>query len=278
MHSQSSRRQFLGSAALTAVALSLPAWARAEEGKKIPIAVQLYSVRVELLHDFTGVIKAIGEMGFKGVEFAGYYGWDKKPAELKTLLADNGLQCCGTHTALPTLEGDNLKRTVELHKTLGNKFLICPSLRAKSGEEWLELAKKFNDISARAKEFGMFVGYHSHAGDFKKYDGKTSWEIFFDNTNADVVHQLDTGNTLAGGGDPLALIKKYPGRTKTTHIKEFGGAKDAAFGEGTVDWKPLLEAYETVGGTEWYIIEHESSAHPLKSIKTCLENLRKMGR
>jgi len=228
--------------------------------------------------DFEGVIKAIGEIGFKGVEFAGYFGWDKKAKQLQTLLSDNGLKCCGTHTPLATLEGDEFKRTVELHQILGNKFLICPSLQARTARGWIELAKKFNDISARAKEFGMLVGYHSHAGDFKKYEGKTSWEIFFDNTNADVVHQLDTGNTLDGHGDPLALIRKYPGRTKTTHIKEHGGAKDAAFGEGAVDWKPLLEAYETVGGTEWYFIEHETGNHALKSIETCLNNLHKIGR
>ena len=103
----------------------------------------------------------------------------------------------------------------------------------------------------------MVVGYHSHQGDFKKFDGKTAWEIFFDNTDKDVVHQIDTGNTLEGGGDPLAMIKKYPGRTRTTHIKEFGGPEAAAIGEGTIDWKAYLDAYETVGGTEWYIVEHE---------------------
>ena len=178
---------------------------------------------------------------------------------------------------LPTLEGDNLKKTIELHKILGNKFLICPNLSAKAPRVG-EVAKKFNDIAARAKEYGMFVGYHSHAGDFKKFDGKTAWEIFFDNTNPDVVHQLDTGNTLDGGGDPLALIKKYPGRTKTTHIKEHGGAPDAPVGEGKVDWKPLFEAYESVGGTEWYIVEHETSKNPLETVKACLDNMHKMGK
>ena len=149
---------------------------------------------------------------------------------------------------------------------------------AKDAEGWLELARKFNDISARAAESRMLVGYHSHAQDFKKFDGTTAWEIFFDNTNVEVVQQLDTGNTLDGGGDPLALIRKYPGRTKTTHIKEHGGPRGAAIGEGTIDWKTLLEAYETVGGTEWYIVEHETSSEPLKTVKVCLENLHKMGR
>jgi sugar phosphate isomerase/epimerase len=150
-------------------------------------------------------------------------------------------------------------------------------MAANDGAVWLEMAKKFNDIALKAKEFGMLVGYHSHAGDFKKFDGKTSWEIFFDNTNPEVVHQLDTGNCLDGGGDPLALIKKYPGRTKTTHIKEHGGPANAALGEGTIDWKSLFEAYESVGGTEWYIVEYEH-ANPLEVIKKDIDFLRNMGR
>jgi len=280
MNQPISRRTFLRSTAVaTAGALAipaLPAWAE-KAGKKIPIGLELYSVRADLPKDFTGVIEKIGKMGYQGVEFAGYYSWDKKPKELRKLLDDNGLKCCGTHTALPTLQGDQLQRTIELHKELGNKFLICPSLSAKDAAGWTNLAKQFNDISDKAGEQGMLVGYHSHAGDYKKYDGKTAWEIFFDNTKPEVVHQLDVGNTLDGGGDPFAMLKKYPGRTKTTHLKEHGGAKDAAIGEGEIDWKKLLELYETVGGTEWYIVEYEHS-NPLEKIKVCLDNLHKMGR
>jgi sugar phosphate isomerase/epimerase len=279
-----SRRDFLRNVAMTAagaaVAPTFSAAARAIEpgGKKIPIGLELYSLRAELPKDFAGVIQAVGKMGYQGVEFAGYFGWDAKADELRKLLDDNGLKCCGTHTHLPTLEGDELKKTIELHKTLGNKFLICPSLSAKDANGWTELAKKFNEISARAKEYDMFVGYHSHATDFKKIDGKTPWEIFFDNTNADVIHQIDTGNTLDGGGDPLAMIKKYPGRTRSTHIKEHGGPVGVPIGEGTIDWKAMFEAYESVGGTEWYIVEHETSKTPMETVKACLDNLHKMGK
>jgi sugar phosphate isomerase/epimerase len=279
--SEFSRRDALKLAGAAAASLALPTMARADEPKKkkIPIGLELYSVRVQLPLDFTGVIEAVGKMGYEGVEFAGYCRWDTKPHELRKLLDDNGLKCCGTHTHLDTLEGDNLKKTIELHQILGNKFLICPNFSADSADAWKAMAEKFNKISAQTKEAGMFVGYHSHAQDFKKYDGQTGWEIFFDNTIHDVIHQLDVGNTMDGGGDPLALIKKYAGRTRSTHIKERGGASpDTPIGEGKVDWKSLFEAYETVGGTEWYIVEHETSSHPLVTIKQCIDNLHKMGK
>jgi sugar phosphate isomerase/epimerase len=273
-----SRRDVLRSGAAAAVSMAIPSWVRSAEVKKLPIGLELYSVRNQLPADFTGTIEAIGKMGYQGVEFAGYYGWDKKPSELRKLLDDNGLKCCGTHTALNTLQGDNLKRTIELHKTLGNKFLICPQLSGRTAQRWLDNAKMFNEISQRAGEQGMLVGYHSHAPDFRKYDGKTAWEIFFDNTRPEVVHQIDVGNTLDGGGDPIAMIKRYPGRTKTTHLKEHGGGPDAPIGEGKIDWNALLATYDQYGGTEWYIVEHETSHNPLKTVKECLDNLHKMGR
>ena len=273
-----SRREVLRTGAVAALSIAMPSVLRSAEVKKLPIGLELYSVRNELPHDFTGTIEAIGKMGYQGVEFAGYYGWDQKPRELRKLLDDNGLKCCGTHTALSTLQGDNLQRTIDLHKTLGNKFLICPQLSGRTAQKWLDNAKMFNEISQRAGEQGMLVGYHSHAPDFRKYDGKTAWEIFFDNTRPEVVHQLDVGNTLDGGGDPIAMIKRYPGRTKTTHLKEHGGGPDTPIGEGKIDWKELLATYDEFGGTEWYIVEHETSHNPLKTVKECLDNLHKMGR
>jgi sugar phosphate isomerase/epimerase len=246
--------------------------------KKIPIALQLYSVRGELGKDFTGVIEKVGKMGYQGVEFAGYNGWDKKAKDLRKLLDDNGLKCCGTHTGLNTIQGDALKATAELHTTLGNKFLIVPGMSAKDAEGWMDLAKKFNEIAAKAKDLGMRIGYHAHGGDFKKMGDKTAWEILFDNTDKEVVHQMDIGNCLGGGGDPYALIKKYPGRSTTVHLKEHGGKGGAPVGEGTVKWKEVFELCETIGGTEWYIVEHESGSSPLESVKACIDNLRKMGK
>jgi sugar phosphate isomerase/epimerase len=279
--STTSRRHFLTRATALAAgaALAPRLLAQADAAKKkTPIGVQLYSVRAELKTDFNGTIEKIGKMGFQGVEWASGLERTKNAKELRKLLDDNGLKTCGTHTALITLQGDNLKQTVEFHKILGNNFLICPMMSAKTAENWQNLGKQFTDIAGRLKEQGMFTGYHAHASDFKtKFDGKTAWEIFFDNAGPDVIHQIDIGNTMDGGGDPLAMIKKYPGRTKTTHIKEHGGAKDAAVGEGEVDWKTMLNAYETIGGIEWYVVEYEH-ANPLEKIKVSLDNLHKMGR
>ena len=280
-----SRRDFLKAAAVGAgaglVGLDGLRAAAPQPGtpkKKIPVGVQLYSVRQAASKDLTAVLEAIGKMGYKGVEFAGYYGWDSKPEELRRLLDGNGLKCCGTHTGLETVSGDNLKATAELHNILGNSFLIVPSLQAKEAQDWLDLAKRFNEIAAKAKTFGMRVGYHAHAGDFRKLGDTTSWEIFFDNTSPDVIMQNDMGNCMSGGGDPVAILKKYPGRSASVHLKEYGGPEAAVIGQGVIPWAEVFQVCETTGGTAWYVVEHEVGDDPMGNIKGCLEGLRKMGR
>ena len=121
--------------------------ARTNRRSRVPIGLQLYSVRKECERDLPGVIAAVAKMGYKGVEFAGYY--NRSAKELCKMLDDNGLKCCGTHTGLDTLLGDNLARTIEFNKTLGNKYLVVPGMPAKyreSHQAWLNTAKLFKGI------------------------------------------------------------------------------------------------------------------------------------
>lgn len=277
-----SRRDMLklgaGAAAFWATGRSLLSAADCGK-KKIPIGLQLYSVRQDCAKDLPAVLAAVAKIGYQGVEFAGYH--NKSADELAKLLKDNGLVCCGTHTGLNTLLGDQFDKTVEFNKTIGNKNLIVPGLphdRVATREATLETAKLFNELSEKAKPLGMRVGYHAHGGDFKKFDGETVWDILFSNTNKDVVMQMDVGNCLGGGGDPYGTLKKYPGRSLTVHLKEHG-KKGVPVGEGEVKWDEVFQICESVGGTEWYVVEQESYAtKPLECVALCLQNLRKMGK
>lgn len=278
-----SRRDMLKLSAATAALCLTGSNLLAADAKKIPIGLQLYSVRNEAAKNLPAVLEAVGKMGYQAVEFAGYYGWDQKPNDLKKLLDDNNLKCCGTHTALNTLQGDAYKKTVELHKTLGNKFLIIPWLDEKqffsTEQACKDTAKLLNDLADKAKVDGMLVGYHAHAHDLHKVGDQTAWDILFSNTKPEVVMQLDTQNCLTGGGDPYAILKKFPGRSLSVHLKEFSKTKpDAPIGEGDVRWPEIFQLCETIGGTQWYVIEHESGNTPLESVKQCLLNVRKMGK
>ncbi len=248
-------------------------------GKKIPVGLQLYSLRRECAKDLPGMIAAVAQIGFRGIEFAGYH--NRSAKELRKLLDDHGLVCCGTHAPFKSLLGDQWQATVEFNQTLGNKFLIAPSLphdRVATAQACRDTAKLFGELAAKGKACGMRVGYHAHGGDFKKIEGETVWDLFFGNTGPDVVMQLDTGNCLVGGGDPVAMLKKYPGRATTIHLKEHGGPKAAAIGEGAVPWAEVFNLCETIGGTEWYIVEHEVGSEPLKSLTACFAFLKQQGK
>ena len=250
--------------------------ARLEAGSKIPIAVQLYSVRGDCKANFDDALAKVAAMGFKGVEFAGYY--KRNATQLRQLLDDHGLVCCGTHTGLDTVTGDALKGTIEFNRILGNKYLIVPGMSASSRQGWLDLARRFNEIADKVKPEGMLVGYHAHGGDFKKYDGETAWDIFFGSTKPEVVMQLDTSNCRDGGADPVAVLKKYPGRARTIHLKASGGGAEAVIGEDKVEWKEVFAFCEGPGKTEWYIVEHESGKDPVDAVKRCYAALKKMGK
>ncbi len=248
---------------------------------QLPIGVQLYSVRQDAQNDLPGVLEAIGKMGYDGVEFAGYYGYGAD--ELKKLLDDNGLQCCGTHTGLQTLLGDELQKTIDFNKTLNNPFLIVPGLpgeRTNSRAAWLETAKIFNEISAKVREQGSYVGYHNHHTEFTPLDGEMPWDTFFGNTDKDVVMQLDSGNALQGGADIVPFLERYPGRALTVHLKEYAAGNDKALiGEGDVRWNQIFDLCENSGGTQWYIVEQENYAFsPLECIDKCLQKLRALGK
>jgi hypothetical protein len=88
---------------------------------KIPIALELYSVREDAQEDLPGVLEQVAEMGYQGVEFAGFYGWEAE--EIRKMLDDNGLVCCGSHQPIDSLLGDELLKSAEFNATLGNPFL-----------------------------------------------------------------------------------------------------------------------------------------------------------
>ena len=285
-----SRRGFIAKSAAVAAVLASSANGASQDrkkrkstkkrsGRRVPVGLQLYSVREDCKRDLTGTIAAVAKMGYKGVEFAGYY--DRSAKQLREMLDDNGLVCCGTHTGLDTLLGDNLARTIEFNRTLGNKYLIVPGLPEKyrnSHQAWLDTAKLFNELAEKVKPHGMRVGYHNHSVEFTAMDGELPWDTFYGNTQKDVIMQIDVGNAIHGGADPLPYLYQYPGRAITVHVKEFSKTnKKALIGEGDVNWKAFFALCKAVGETEWYIVEQESYAYPpLKCVEKCLRNLRKM--
>jgi sugar phosphate isomerase/epimerase len=228
-------------------------------------------------------------MGYVGVEFAGP---PKHSAEvLRDLLKQTKLVCCGWHTPFNLIQDDKIDETIAFNKTIGNRFIIIPGIPAelrKTRADWLKLAEFFNRLAAKLAPHGMLTGYHNHNIEFTPLDGEQPWDTFFKNTRKEVVMQLDTGNAIYGNGDVVAILKRYPGRATTVHLKPYSkkAAKDDArlgfrplFGDDDTPWDQVFRLCETSGGTEWYIVEYESDAYPpLEAVKRCLDKLKAMGK
>ena len=285
--SRLSRRDFLGTAAVAAAGIvgsgcdqqPEPVEEATAVKRVLPVGLQLYSVRADCAKDLSGTIAKVAAMGYEGVEFAGYY--EHTAEDIRKMLDDNGLVCCGTHTAMDTLSDANLDATIEFNKTLGNKYLIVPWLQPDESnpkQGWLTYAERFNELAEKVKPHGMRVGYHNHAHDFAAVDDTTGWDLLAGNTKPEVILQIDTGNALSGGADPIVYLKKYPGRSVTIHIKEYSETnKNALIGEGDIPWDQVFMLCETTGGTEWYIIEEEKDAYPpLEGVELSLKNLKKL--
>jgi sugar phosphate isomerase/epimerase len=270
----------VGACSLEAIAKGAEEVKKAVEAKKeIPVGLQLWTVRDECKKDFAGTIAKVAKLGYKGVEFAGFY---EKPAkDVRKMLDDNGLVCCGSHTAYDLLSNEKMAATMEYNRVIGNKFIIIPWLdrkQLKTKADWIAKAKSINEIADKARLEGVHIGYHAHQGDFELIDGETPWDILFGNTNKEVCMQLDTGNCMQGKGDPVAILKKFPGRSLTIHLKEYSATnKKALIGEGDVKWKEVFEVCESTGGTQCYILEEESGAYPpLESAELSLKGFKKV--
>ncbi len=276
------RRSFLGMAGAVPLAAAFASRLRASTAKRIPIAVQMYSVRGDCQKDFDAALEQVAAMGFDGVEFAGYYTYATRAADLRKRLDALKLKVSGTHIGLQTLQGDALKSAIEFHQAIGCRFLIVPNDAAFTDPEKSKaIAETFNQLATTLKPLGMACGYHNHQAEFKKDGDKTYWDLFAERTSADVILQQDCGWTTAAGADPVAYVKKYPGRTRTVHFKPFARPTDTGrkpiLGQDSVDWAAVYAACATSGGTEWVVVEQEfypDGKTPMECTQESLKGLK----
>jgi sugar phosphate isomerase/epimerase len=279
---QTTRRRFIQTTIGSALGLTLNnELLMAADQKTIPIGFQLYTVRGEFGRNVPQTLKTLGQIGYKAVEFWGYAGtpevYQKYSAgDLRKLLDDSGLKCCGMHLELKALAKENLKRTIENNQALGSEYLNVAAAKDKMGSEAgiAELATFLNQTAVECQSQKLSVGYHAHPFDFEKINGRFAWDLLFSRLEPEVNMQMDVGNCLSGKGDPIGMLKKFPGRTRTIHIKEHE--------EKTFDsdyYKEVFQLCETSSGTKWYIVEMGGTlGNGFDVPRQALEKLHRLGK
>jgi len=247
--------------------------------KEIPVAVQMYTLREESEKDFSATLKKVAELGFDGVEFAGYGGMTAK--EVKVLLDELGLQAASSHVPLEELE-NNLVGVIEDQITLGSNYVVCPYIlpNRRSEEHYRNLISILDQAGEKCRLEGITLLYHHHDFELEMLsDGRMALESILEDTNEDNVKaEFDVYWLKKAGENPVEWITKYKNRSPIIHLKDMTTDEEQFFAElgtGGVDIDAVLNIGEEAG-VQWWVVEQDfTRRNPFESIEISMNFLKR---
>ena len=268
------RREFIRSTALALAALPLVSselTASVKPSRKTGLI--LYTVREAMNLDPEATLALVAATGYNWIEAADhrngqFYGM--KPREFGKLVKKNGLKVISSHS---NLTPDNYERLIGEVAEAGMKYIVLPSLPSDwSGtiDGYQRAADFFNKAGARCKKAGICFGFHNHWAEFSEINGRVPYDVLLERSEPGLVtFEMDIAWITAGGKDPVAYFKNYPGRFELWHLKDLTPDKrDATLGEGIIDFRPILAEARTAGMKYWFIEQDNCRTHtPEESIR-----------
>lgn len=234
--------------------------------------IQMYSVRDITEKDLAGALKKVAEIGYKTVEFAGFFGHSAE--EVKAMLEENGLAVSGTHSSLEDLEKD-FAGTVKYHRTIGNTNYIIPGAAWQTKEALDETIEKLNQFQPMLAAEGITLAYHNHDGEFKpNKDGLIAHEEMEKRTS--VNFQIDTYWAYVAGNDPVEVITRLKDRINIIHLKDgLADGRGFALGEGTAPVAAIREKAIELG---MHMVVESESLQPdgISEVTRCIEYLKSL--
>ena len=226
-----------------------------------PISVQLYSVREAAAKDFEGVLRRVGDIGFVGVEVAGFH--DLTPQQYAAIVEDSGLVTSSAH--LTDLSPDGLNAMLDKIQEIGCDVAVCafmPPERFADLDAVKASADALNAANAIANSRGVSLGYHNHWWEFAtSVDGQTAWSALIERLDTTVFAEVDIYWATLGGADPLQVIADLGDRLRLLHVKDgpcdVSESPMVAVGSGTLDIPAILTSAPTA---TWHIVELDRCA------------------
>jgi len=227
-----------------------------------PIALQLYSIREALAKDFQGSLEKIAEMGYIGVETAGFPP-EVTPAAARQLFKKLGLTIAASHLPLPL--GEDKNKVLDMAGELGCRRMICAYLPAEQYYNTLDNVRRscdlLNEANVVARANGLSLGVHNHWWEFEAVEGEYPYYLWLEHLEADIFFEIDTYWVKTAGLDPVAVLAEFGDRAPLLHIKDGPAEIEppmTAVGTGVMDIPKIIEA---VGDKpEWLIIELDRCA------------------
>ncbi|MFT6094950.1 MAG: sugar phosphate isomerase/epimerase [Pseudohongiellaceae bacterium] len=260
------RRKFLKTLAAAGASVSLPWPVLAQSSRVDAQGLQLYSLRAEMGADFEGTLAKLAEIGFKEMEFAGYF--DKTPSQVRSILDANGLTSPAAHIPLEAIR-NNLNKVIDTAATIGQKYIVLPYMVGADREydNYARIADLLNRAGETSKSAGIKMGYHNHDFEFDKHDGRMGYDVLLEQTDHDLVFfEMDLYWAATAGIDARDFFRKYPGRFTMLHVKDQAvGGEMADVGRGIIDFADIFSMAD-IAGFEHYFIEHDNPSDGINSI------------
>lgn len=243
------------------------------------IGLELYTVRGEMQRDFDATVARVAEIGYREVEFAGYFG--RTPGQVKAVLDRNRLAAPSAHVPIEELEGE-WARTLDDARAMGHEYLIVawiPEERRRTLDGWRRVADLFNRAGQSAKRAGLGFGFHNHSYEFVRLEDRIPYDVFVEACDPrHVVFEMDLYWITKGGGDPLAYFARYPGRFPLVHVKDMDSTPQQGMvdvGQGIIDWRRIF-AHRAQAGIRHFLVEHDQPRDPFASIRASYQYLSRL--
>ncbi len=240
------------------------------------VGLQLYTVRDLMKADLPGTLAKVAAIGYKEVEFAGYFG--RTPAQIRDLLRRDGLTSPSTHLPFESLD-TTWQKQLDDAKAVGHHWATIAYIaedKRRTLDDWKRHAATFNRAAAQAKSAGLRFAYHNHDFEFKAIDGTRPYDILLKETDPSLVDfEMDLFWVVYGGANPIDLFNQYPKRFPLVHVKDSSGPPDKKMvdvGQGTIDFRSIF-AQGDKAGIKHYFVEHDQPADPIATIRNSYKYL-----
>ena len=275
------RREFVQSTALAVTAMALSSSSFTLYNKR-KIGLQLYSLRDVILKDVKGTLQKVAALGYTELESYGYTSgklFNMPVADFGKLISDLGMKVPSGHYGVEHFP--DWERAVADAKSIGQEYMVIASLPHEDLSSLDKLKKVCELINKKAevcKKYGIRMGYHNHASEFEKLEGKTIYDLLISEFDSKLVSlELDLYWATFANQDPLKLIAAYPGRFEQWHVKDMSKTDRALqtdVGSGTIDFKAIFAKAKEAGLKHFYIEQEQYPISPIESIKVSIKNLK----
>lgn len=242
------------------------------------VGAQLYTVRADMARDAPGTLRRVAALGYDTVEFAGLFGND--PAPLCAIVEQSGMAVAASHVDWRMLRDDPAAAIAETQALCSPVMVLAwlPPEERRTLDQWRAWVGHLERAGELAEAAGIELAYHAHDFEFVPIDGVRPIDLLLDELDPGrVALELDVYWAARAGIDPVALLRRHPGRVGLLHLKDMaadGGMTDV--GAGQLDFAAILGEAQRQG-IDHYFVERDESPTPWETLERSLDYLERMG-